>query len=43
LKPTALGRRFLNDLQALFLNDAARTRATKPAVAGALVRTPAVP
>jgi putative oxygen-independent coproporphyrinogen III oxidase len=43
LKPTALGRRFLNDLQALFLTDAARTRATKPAVAGELVRLPAVP
>jgi len=43
LKPTALGRRFLNDLQALFLTDAARTRATEPAVAGELVRLPAVP
>jgi coproporphyrinogen III oxidase-like Fe-S oxidoreductase len=30
LKPTALGRRFLNDLQALFLVDAPRTARTVP-------------
>ena len=42
LKPTALGRRFLNDLQVLFLADGAGTRANEPVVPVELVRSPPV-
>jgi hypothetical protein len=37
LKPTALGRRFLNDLQALFLVEAPRVAHTVPPAPQAVV------
>ena len=43
LRPTALGRRFLNDLQTLFLPDAGAARTHTKQAPVEIVRSPAVP